>query len=280
MRKDIFEIIRCLSSHHLVTSMSSNSTLLSQCAKDVIDSGLDYFYCSLDAPDKLNDVIRPGHRSFERTFTGIKTLLEMRNTMGGLPLVQVHTIIVKENQHRLYDMAKFVDEEIRPDVWGLQLKVFTTPDLYKKAEDVYSKEFGVAPLYWKGFMQESTDGFDYKALDEELRRIKAVKWKFKLRLFNPLNLPHFNFRTYFEEPEELFVSGPCMYPWAFAQIQPNGDVAICGSQPDVIIGNIRKERFADIWNGERAIIFRRSIQKKNLPVCSRCFGLHGFSNYK
>ncbi|MDE2223395.1 MAG: radical SAM protein [Candidatus Omnitrophica bacterium] len=281
LRRDIFEVIRCLSAHHLITSMTSNATRLSECAGDVVDSGLDYFYCSLDAPDQLNDVIRPGEPgAFEKTLDGLKALLEARRQKGGLPLVQVQTVIVKENQDRLYEMARFLDQHICPDVWGLQLKVFTTPEVYKRAEEVFKKEFGVTPLYWKGFMQENTNGFDYKVLAEELRRIKAKRWGFKLRLYSPLDLPDFNARTYFEEPQKLFVDGPCMYPWAFAQIQPDGGVAICGSQPDVIIGNIKEESFMDIWNGERAIKFRHYIQKDNLPVCSRCFGLHGFSGYK
>lgn len=280
LRSDIAELIAYANQLHLLTSMSSNATLLCDRAEEIINAGLDYLYVSLDAPDETNLRIRQGSNSFARAVEGIKTVLRLRETKGkGLPVVQVQTIIIKENQDKLLAMAEFVERELKADVWGLQLCVFTSPDLNKQTEKLYAREFGVDACHWRGFVMEFS-GLEYRVLEEQLQKIMRTPWSFRLRLYNPLADQKFSFRTYFEQPQEFMVRPPCMYPWAFAQLQPNADVAFCGSQPDYVIGNIRDEKFLKMWNGERARRFRSFIKNKPLPSCSRCFALFEFSHYR
>lgn len=281
LRRDLFDLIRFASSRHLITSVSSNSILLTELAEGVVSSGLDYFYSSLDAPDCSNNDIRRGRDSFQKAVIGLKKMLQIRKEKWHkLPIVQIQTIILKENQDKLYEMAKFVNDELKADVWGLQLRVFATPEANRKTEQIYRDKFGINSVYWQGFVMDTTVGIDYRILEEELKRIKSRQWNFRLRLYSPLGLPEFTFKDYFEQPKDPMVEPPCMYPWAFTQLQPNGDIAICGSQPDYIIGNIKKEAFVEIWNNEKARNFRKFIQSSPLPVCSRCFGTYIFSGYK
>ncbi|MFH1403648.1 MAG: radical SAM protein [Candidatus Altiarchaeota archaeon] len=281
LNDDIFELIEHASSNHLITGMSSNSTLLEDSAERLIDAGLDYYYASLDAPGDLNDEIRRGEDTFQRAVAGIKKLIRLREENGvGLPIVQVQTIIVKENQDSLYRMAEFVEDVIGADVWGLQLCVFTTPEANKLTEEIYKREYGVDAVYWRGFIMDFTSGVDYEKLDEELKNIRGRSWKFRLRLYDPLTYDNFNFKDYFENPEKPMTNPPCMYPYSFAQLQPNGDIAFCGSQPDYVIGNIKDNGFNGIWNNEKARDFRLFMKKSPLPACSRCFGMYIFSKYK
>ncbi len=257
---DIFELIRYCSDKHLITGMSSNSTMLESLANEVVDSGLDYFYASLDAPKALNDDIRKGDESFQHAINGIKKMVELRDkSRNKLPLIQVQSIVVKENQGSLFEMGKIV-EDLGVDVWGLQLCVFTTQEAFDTSKKMMEEHFDIDYLYWKGFINDFDDGLDYGLLEDQLKMIKDHTWEFRLRLYNPLNTNAFDFRKYFLEPGVLLTDPPCMYPYAFCQMQPNGDLAFCGSQPDYVFGNLKDNDFQSIWNNQKARNFRLFIR--------------------
>ena len=71
-----------------------------------------------------------------------------------------------------------------------------------------------------------------------------------------------------------------MNPYVFAQLQPNGEVAFCGSQPDYVIGNVKQRRLVDLWSGERASRWREFLKTQHFASCKRCFSLHEFSHFR
>jgi radical SAM protein with 4Fe4S-binding SPASM domain len=63
-------------------------------------------------------------------------------------------------------------------------------------------------------------------------------------------------------------------PWSQADIDYNGNVHFCADYPDYVIGNIREQRFWDIYNGERAQKFRKELRESPqgiFPGCLRCY---------
>ncbi|MBI4422722.1 MAG: radical SAM protein [Elusimicrobia bacterium] len=286
MSPDILEIVRHASSRHLVTSMSTNGTFLKEKTDGLIEAGLDYLYTSLDAPVALaKDAIRvtaKGGDSTQEAAEAIKHLIRRRDELGvGLPIVQTQTIVVRENQHLLLDMARFVQDELGSDLWGLQLCVFTTPELNAATTRSYQASFGQDQVGWAGFIRDFP-GMDFERLEEQLRAILNGRWRFKLRAYKPLGMKGFSLRDYYTRPERFATDEPltCMNPYVFAQLQPNGDVAFCGSQPDYTIGNVKDARFMDLWRGERAARWRRFLQKQLFASCARCFSLHEFDHFR
>jgi radical SAM protein with 4Fe4S-binding SPASM domain len=66
----------------------------------------------------------------------------------------------------------------------------------------------------------------------------------------------------------------CMMPWEYVFIRANGDVAPCcalfGSDKEAVMGNLFRQDFLDIWNGDAFRRYRReNISGKN-PRCSVC----------
>ena len=59
----------------------------------------------------------------------------------------------------------------------------------------------------------------------------------------------------------------CWSSYSKAFIQPNGDVIICLSHEEFIIGNIKDDLFSEIWGGERHIQF---IRENDFSKCSQC----------
>ncbi len=288
LEPDLGEVIRHASSRHLPVSLSTNGTLLARRARELIDAGLDYLYLSLDAPAPGEAAIRrepEGADSQARAAAGARELLRARDAHGvGLPLVQVQTIVVEENHRSLQAMARYLADELRPDVWGLQLCVHTSAELAATHDAELRRRFGTPGRAWSGFAR-SFPGLDPAALEAELRALQARRWPFRLRLYRPLGLPGLELGRYFDEPARpSFDPGSaelvCLNPYLFAQVEPDGSVACCGSQPDHKLGDVRERGLLALWNGERARAWRRGLAEGLLPACPRCFSLHEYLRFR
>jgi AdoMet-dependent heme synthase len=72
------------------------------------------------------------------------------------------------------------------------------------------------------------------------------------------------------KPSEEDLEGyPCSAGHSFCYISPYGDVFPCVQFP-LPTGNIRQQKFLDIWNYSPQMNEVRSIQAKDLTVCSSC----------
>jgi AdoMet-dependent heme synthase len=71
-------------------------------------------------------------------------------------------------------------------------------------------------------------------------------------------------------PDENVMDGyPCSAGHTAAYITPYGDVTPCVQFP-LPSGNIRRQRFIDIWRDSSELKDVRSIRARDLPVCSTC----------
>lgn len=69
--------------------------------------------------------------------------------------------------------------------------------------------------------------------------------------------------------EDIMDGYPCSAGHTAAYITPYGDVFPCVQFP-LPSGNIRRQKFIDIWRDSPALLEVRSIHAKDLPVCSTC----------
>ncbi len=69
----------------------------------------------------------------------------------------------------------------------------------------------------------------------------------------------------------------CKYPFTYVEIHPRGTVACCCSSytDDYFFGNIFEQSFEEIWNGEKARIFRKDILEGKYSFChlDMCTGI-------
>lgn len=283
---DIVELVEYASSKHLITGLNTNGSYLKEKAEGLVRAGLDYLYTSLDAPTMfVNDGIRKdlkGCGPYLDAIESVKYVIDIRDRIGtGLPIVETKTTLVKENQDSLLDMAYFVQDKLRSDVWAIGLCVHTTLELNNATTAVFQKEFGQDQIHWSGFVREFQE-MNFVGIKRQLEKVKSMKWKFKLKLGKLLDMPGFDLETYYVRPAVFAMTDPvvCMNPYIFAQMQPNGDIAFCGSQPDYVIGNIKGNKFVDLWNNERATRWRKFLQSNLFPSCKRCWSLYEFQCFK
>jgi len=69
--------------------------------------------------------------------------------------------------------------------------------------------------------------------------------------------------------EDVMEGYPCSAGHTAAYITPYGDVFHCVQFP-LPSGNVRRQKFMDIWRDSPALNEVRSIRAKDLPVCSTC----------
>ena len=69
---------------------------------------------------------------------------------------------------------------------------------------------------------------------------------------------------------------PCSAGHSSCYVSPYGDVYPCVQFP-LPSGNIRKQRFDDIWKHSPQLLEVRSIRERDLPVCSTCSNITGCS---
>lgn len=63
----------------------------------------------------------------------------------------------------------------------------------------------------------------------------------------------------------------CFDPWFDVTVLPNGDLTPCHAFVFYRIGNIRKEKFDELWNNKKFVDFRRFMLKNgSLPICYMC----------
>jgi AdoMet-dependent heme synthase len=69
--------------------------------------------------------------------------------------------------------------------------------------------------------------------------------------------------------EDTLDGTPCSAGHSSSYISPHGDVYPCVQFP-LTCGNVRQDRFLDIWQGSAGFGEIRAIRARDLPVCSSC----------
>jgi len=90
--------------------------------------------------------------------------------------------------------------------------------------------------------------------------------------FVPVYFLHTDSDSFGEDGElERKISGSyCIDPWIYLMISMEGDVTICCYSKE-IMGNLLRERLADIWNGEKYRYFRSKVNSSDPPKdCKKC----------
>jgi radical SAM protein with 4Fe4S-binding SPASM domain len=74
--------------------------------------------------------------------------------------------------------------------------------------------------------------------------------------------------------EEAYKTLPCSAGHTACYIGPYGDVTPCVQFP-YVVGNVRKQKFIDIWQASPQMLEVRAIRQSDLEGCSKC--VHGSS---
>ncbi len=241
LRKDIYELVTFANGQRLSTSLYTNGLLLNiRRAKELIDSGLDLIYLSIDgSTPALNDGLRGITGYFDLTMKALESLKSLRSNSH--PKIFIAVTITKKNVHDLANLAHLVKSN-GLDGLSLQLALHAPKIKYCLEDDL---------AFQPG---------EGAALQAAVNRVLE-----QYHHYLPMNREYYrHFADYIEQPQTLFEHLNTV-GFATTVIDAWGNVYPDPLQTDSM-GNIRWQTFKEIWFGEQASSVRRRVARREHPL--------------
>jgi radical SAM protein with 4Fe4S-binding SPASM domain len=275
VREDTIDIIEYIASKGLSVITNDNGTLLkdewlerlSKIKKLTINF-------SIDGPREVHDKIR-GKGNYDKTTNAIKKLLEYRgNTL--FPAIKTNTTFSPFILGHIDELIRELQENVGVDATRLQHLWFTDKEHAEAHKRVLHEIFGTN----EGANVDShiipvPDMKYLNALADEIIKVEHTKYK-KPVYIHPRMSKEEIIRYYTDL--SYIRAKRCMVAWNSIFIRANGDVMFCPDEwmVDFKLGNIREHTISELWNNEKAKLFRRELWKHKLfPACARCCAING-----
>jgi MoaA/NifB/PqqE/SkfB family radical SAM enzyme len=228
---DLPDLIRYMKGLGLITSLCTNGALLAERADDLVSSGLDHIVVSMDGSAGSHDRLR-GVKGFHHlAVEGIDSIIGKRR--DGQPTVSVRMLLHEDNIEEIPELVSRWDETVD--------SILLQP-LHNGTHNLYELGGGLRP----------------------------VSSTLRLRSILEMTGLHRNFYNslmvdYLEDPER-FRCLPCLAGHWVVRIAPGGDVFPCVEQRE-LVGNLRRQSFAEIWKGKRFACARERLARRKDCSC-------------
>lgn len=269
LHPDWFEIIRAVKQAGLRCNIVTNGTFIRKYAEQIIESRLDEIIFSLDGPAEIHDAIRRVPGTYKLSMEGFHRLNQLKQKYSRKqPLININTTLWEENHRHIQEIIT-IAESINAAGLTFHHLLFLSNQTVNRFLDTFDQRFHQRPTDWIGFARDQLPEIDVGFLIEELNAAKARHSKTAISVFP--NFTDAEIRQWYSQFE--FEAGSyrnrCMSLWMTAYIFPDGTVRPYHSM-NFVTGNIRENRFSEIWNNETYCDYRRYIRAhKKFPVCSK-----------
>jgi radical SAM protein with 4Fe4S-binding SPASM domain len=230
---DILLVVQSAKARGHDVSFNTNGTLLTaEWAQDLIESGLDVLGVSLDggSPETYRQV--RGRDCFQEVVTNLKQLVEVRDQASATtPDIQIRMVVTNDN---LSDIPLLVDL-----ARGLGIGEIAAQDL----------------IDYGGRMQgRLIDRTGHEQLLQYCSEAASQGVRVTLE----------NFSRFSDGGRQ------CVSPWVSPFVTIDGDVTPCCviTDPSIVsFGNVFETPFAQIWNNDAFVAFRRRLKSAHPPEC-------------
>jgi radical SAM protein with 4Fe4S-binding SPASM domain len=267
------ELIRYIKSRKMHVLMITNAALVKAKAKEIIEAGLDELNVSLDGPEDLHDQIRGMPGLFAKITDGLKEIQAYKKAnKRKFPLINLQCTITKYNYLELEKMID-VAADIGADSLTFHNLIFLDQELIEK-QKVYDQQLECSSENWKGFV--FVPEIDPDKLYAKMQLILNQKQIFSIDFYP--NLSKTGLNEYYNNPAYLPKEYPkrCLSPWVCAYVFPDGQVRPCLNS-SYSFGNIKDDKFKNIWNSEKAMKYRKLLKANQLfATCIRCTELYRY----
>lgn len=261
--KDIIKIIEYIKHNKLFLNITTNGTFLGEYAEALVKYKVNRIDISIDGPEEVHDSIRGVKGTFASILRSLENLHRFRKNR--VPVLKINSIINFNNPETMREVIALAKE------YGVSVVQFIYPFYLTENEVANHKKFLNNTLkrdinYWcqtSHFKPQPGDFYDIKKILDELSRKKIIIEVFPKFTFE-------QFKLYYHSPEDFIqvYKGKCRAMWHTATILPDGCLESC---PDYILGNLKKDKFFDIWNNQAMAGLRKLIRaKKFFSVCRAC----------
>jgi MoaA/NifB/PqqE/SkfB family radical SAM enzyme len=238
---------------------------LPQRAEELAAARLSRLNVSIDGAPALHNQIRGRKDVFERVTDGIVRFKEAARRLGNEAEVLVCCTIMNMN----YDHLEEFYDAIAPypvDRVNFTNMNFVNAEMAQKHNLKWGKKYAATVNCLSDEVSPAMVKTDM--LHEQLQRIKA-KGGDRVSLMPDFSKEDLD--KYYHHPMEFMGGVPCMSTWYIAQVMADGEVIPYTRCYHVPLGNINRQSFEDIWNGEAARAWRGDLRKYGrFPACTRC----------
>ncbi|MFB6088968.1 MAG: radical SAM/SPASM domain-containing protein [Candidatus Aenigmatarchaeota archaeon] len=280
IRKDLFhEAVKLIKKLGMNGSLITNGTLFDRKTIEMlVDIGWDDIIFSMDGPNaKINDFLRKGTNSFQRTTNTIKYFEKIKNFQDSeVPRLRIAPVISNKNFNKLPEFIEFASLCGVSEVL-FQILVENT----ERAKDFKLSEGESKEI--RKYIPRTLDmaeeyGIDCNAdilYDEDIIEKSSNKGKMLKSRGNQF-------------AGDEFLTVPCYRPWYFITVYPDGEVQPCPNIPrseddyedvskeelkEMTGENIKEKSLEEIWYGDYFSEYRKRMLNKNLfPWCEICCG--------
>ncbi|MBT3465524.1 radical SAM protein [archaeon] len=255
VRPDIMKILEHMYKKDLSFGIVTNGTLLNEeTNKLLIKYKTENLFFSLHGTKKTHDELVCQKNAFEKITTNIKYFTSKKKR----PKIVINFVVDEKNINEIPEVLKICDE-LKIDYFRFQHKAFLLPREVKEHQELFNKKF---------------PNINYKIINNFVS--KAPKLSEPLMNINETNSFPKYFQPYLSKKETKSwysnnhnLKRVCPIVWLTSTIQSNGEVIPC-SYYDLSFGNIKNQKFENIWNSQRYKQFRIELKKGLFPGCKRC----------
>jgi MoaA/NifB/PqqE/SkfB family radical SAM enzyme len=267
---DLFPLVKYIMDKGLFVCVNTNGTLIEKHADQIVRDKWNSILVSLDAFRDINDEQR-GTGSYDKVIAGFQAInREKEKQKTKYPLMGMVTVVTNKNYMDLANLAE-ASKEYNIGIHVLNMGTYTNDNIVATQRRFMKEKLDTDIDCLEAYNTGYNLGIDGKELHDILLSLHKNKYGHPI-----LSVPVLNpekTHTYYAELETP-VRDHCIVPWCQANINYNGDVHFCADYPDYILGNITEQSFKEIYNGERANLFRKTIHESEggmFPGCLRCY---------
>ena len=268
--KDLLPLCKYIIDKGLFVAVNTNGTFIERYAEQIVNDGWSTILVSLDAFRDVNDELR-GKGSYDKVIAGFKAINREKEKQNKKhPLLGVVTVVTNKNYMDLANLAE-ASREYNLDIHVYNLGTYTNNNIVETQKKFMKEKFDTDIDCLEAYNTGYNLGIDGKELHKIIRDIQDKNYGRPIITVPALNPEKTH--TYYAELETP-VRNHCIVPWCQVNINYNGDVHFCADYPDYILGNILEQPIKDIFNGERANHFRKTIKECKggmFPGCLRCY---------
>jgi len=263
LRKDILmPLIRFIKEKAMTIHLPTNANLLDQdTAKELVVSGVDFIYLSVDGVGGTQDKIRGIDGTFERVTKALK-FLNLARGRRKTPIIICNTTVSNLNLNFLEDIADFAHKICFDEIHFEYVGEFSEEHI----EQSIINGIKPTPFYIK-------QGDSVLLSKQDAEKLKNTLWKIRKRFANTnLYIQTVNIDTL---PLKNIYQGTinnkkCYILRSEVDIDPYGNITPCICFNNYFLGNITKLDFRDIWASTKRHQFIEQQKNYRLNLCKHC----------
>lgn len=275
IREDTLDIIEYIASKGLSVVTNDNGTLLNDTQLERL-AGIKKLTInfSIDGPRDVHDKIR-GKGTYEKTTSTIKKLIEYRGH-SMFPAIKTNTTFSPFILGRIDELIRELQNGVGVDATRLQHLWFTDKEHAEAHKKVLHRALGTNEGANVDSHVISWPSLDYvKSLADEIIKIEHSKYSKPVYMHPRMSKE--DIARYYTDLSYVRADR-CVIAWNNIFIRANGNVMFCPDEwmTDFKLGNVREHSISELWNNDKARLFRRELWKRKLyPGCARCCVING-----